>query len=597
MFQRLHELSEIIGEGEPLWKKLNEGMPQNYTRGLAICFDKDGEFVGMRNWSRRKEVLYRSGPPNGHDLTACSKFGGDLKKTIPRLGRAARAATAHTVNGRHAWWCAVADALENPDAAMLERAQTALDAAELDKDNRPFLFVARFDGLTIDPTFHWPESLAALEAGFASTLGKESKSAKGTCQICSKTNGPVFGNFNVLACYNLNMPGSIAGGFDPKRAVRNFPICAECAGGLGQAIIYADTNLRGWAAGLSYYVLPSTSSPELRDYLLEDTERAYGRLRISSAQDPLDDTERNLLSYAAELANEGRSADLSLHFVFFEQVKASWKITAEVRQVSPSRMAALHAAVHDLRRDPLLAGGSAKEPKPFSLNTGLLADFSSTSAKRDPRQLRGWLVALLEGRTIERDSFYHVVTGALLARTRKDPQYSETSARRAWGVVRFALKTGLIDAKEVPMRPETPLSSYGAYCAEHSDFFAGQEHIAAFLSGCFANVVCYVQKKERGAAPFAKKFRGRLVDATLLRRLYHEGRDRLEIYNGMGLVHDLDADLAEALVAVGNDWKASPDELTLAFTVGLALQFRLQQRKSEEQTTTDGEASSGEDRK
>ena len=71
-----------------------------------------------------------------------------------------------------------------------------------------------------------------------------------------------------------------------------------------------------------------------------------------------------------------------------------------------------------------------------------------------------------------------------------------------------------------------------------------------------------MQKKERGANPFAKKFRGRLVDAPLLRRLFHEGRDRLEIYNGMGLARDVDADLAEALVVVGNEWKVSPDELT-----------------------------------
>ena len=91
-------------------------------------------------------------------------------------------------------------------------------------------------------------------------------------------------------------------------------------------------------------------------------------------------------------------------------------------------------------------------------------------------------------------------------------------------------------------------------------------------------MVCYVQQKARGAAPFAKKFQGRLVDPRLIGRLYREGRDRLEVYGGMGLAHALDADLAEALIDVGGEWGAPSDALTLAFTTGYALQPRIAAR-------------------
>lgn len=595
MFQRLHELAEIIDQGEPTWQKLNEGMPENYTRGLAICFDSSGVFSGVKSWGRHGEVVYRSGPPNGHDLTACSKFGGEPRKTLKRLGRASETIEGLSEGTRKSWWSTVGDQLCAAEDGLVETVTSALEEAGTDQDNRPYLFVAELDGLKVSPSFEWPESHLSLTRGFLDSLGRTTKADAGTCQICGEKDREVFGNYNVLACYNLDKPGFIAGGFDKKNAVKNFPVCSECAVDLSQAIVYANDHLRGWAAGLSYLVIPSTSSGELREYLLEKTEEGYRRLRLEEGRDPLDDSERDLLDIASELAREDKAADLALHFLFFEQEKASWKLTAEVRQVSPSRMAQLQSSARALRRDPLLVGGSEKEPVPFRLTSQILADLSTTSFKRDQRQLRDWLVALLQGQALERGAFYHTVAGALIARSRKDPKYTESTARRAWAVVRYALMTGLIEREEGRMRPQTPASCYGAYCAEHPEFFTTDEHVAAFLSGCFANVVCAVQQKARGAKPFAKKFRGRLVDPTLLRRLYHEGRDRLEIYDGVGLARDLDADLAEALVAVGDDWKVSHDELTLAFTIGLALQYRVRQRAQQEKKEMTGDSAASEE--
>jgi hypothetical protein len=44
MFQRLYELSLCLPQREP-WQRLNEGMPGNYDRGFAICFDADGQWT------------------------------------------------------------------------------------------------------------------------------------------------------------------------------------------------------------------------------------------------------------------------------------------------------------------------------------------------------------------------------------------------------------------------------------------------------------------------------------------------------------------------------------------------------------------------
>ncbi|NJO17960.1 MAG: hypothetical protein HC877_20205 [Thioploca sp.] len=43
MFQRLHELSALFPKKE-LWQRINEGMPAEYNRQLALCFSEQGQW-------------------------------------------------------------------------------------------------------------------------------------------------------------------------------------------------------------------------------------------------------------------------------------------------------------------------------------------------------------------------------------------------------------------------------------------------------------------------------------------------------------------------------------------------------------------------
>jgi hypothetical protein len=70
MFQRLHQLARCLPE-RPAWERLNEGMPDNDDRGLALRFGPDGAWHGVRTYLGNQGVLYRSGPPNGTDFTPC----------------------------------------------------------------------------------------------------------------------------------------------------------------------------------------------------------------------------------------------------------------------------------------------------------------------------------------------------------------------------------------------------------------------------------------------------------------------------------------------------------------------------------------------
>lgn len=46
MFHRLYELARCLPERAG-WERLNEGMPDLYDRGLALCFIADSTWVGF----------------------------------------------------------------------------------------------------------------------------------------------------------------------------------------------------------------------------------------------------------------------------------------------------------------------------------------------------------------------------------------------------------------------------------------------------------------------------------------------------------------------------------------------------------------------
>jgi hypothetical protein len=282
--------------------------------------------------------------------------------------------------------------------------------------------------------------------------------------------------------------------------------------------------------------------------------------------------------------------------IFFdgEPNSAAWRIQAEVQQVLPSRLKQLYEARHRLAQDPLLftvqGKGKGTEEKPFNFTTMTLRSFTGSELddKTSAALLRAWLAAIFEARTIERGPFLRQLVRHLLATGRKEPTKLGWATRQAWAVYRFARTINLISGGEAAMVINPPKSAYGTYIQGHQDFFIRPELVTAFLTGCYASTVASVQRHERGADPFTKKFLGRLLTQEHLRRLYREGHDKLAQYRKLGIVAtSLDPDLAASWVECGDQWNTSDEETTFAFTLGYSLAYRIRQLVGEGISETD----------
>jgi CRISPR-associated protein Csh1 len=577
MFHRLYELSRSLPEREP-WQRLNEGMPAQYDRGLAICFDRQGEWSSVKTVSGNQGVVYRSGPPNGTDLTSCCKLASN---TPNRLLRAAKnlADCDGLVSEKRAWLgSSIASFERNKDDIWAEvqakRGQAGVD----DKEHRGYVYWAQDPD--IKPLYAWPEAKDFLVQQFLAPFAKGG-TRKGQCSVCGRSNLTVYGNFSVLACYNLDKPGSIAGGFKPVQAHRNLPVCGDCTLALADAATFAETYLSSNMAGQSYMILPYANAPSVREELYHSLREHPDRYRLSKAHD--------LVGEELELMGEfaGYGDQLAFALIFFKSDQAAWRIQAEVQQLLPSRMQALHKAIKNITRADDLASEDKKNSKPLHITAMTFKTFSGTAQEVSADTLRAWLVALFEHRLIDYKNFLHHLVSKLISTGKSKPEFLHWMTRQAWGLYRYAMLTDLItqnEAKEQPsMQEAIPDSAYGRYVETHRDFFNRPELVAAFLSGCYASLVASVQRQERGADPFTKKFIGRLLSRQQLRRLYREGHDKLAQYGKLGyVVKTLDPDLATAWVACEDRWTINDEEATFAFTIGYSLAYRIQQIDSQD---------------
>lgn len=571
MFQRLYELSQCLPE-RTAWERLNEGMPENYDRGLALCFGSGGEWLGVRTYKGNNGVVYRSGPPNGVDFTPCCKLAGN---TAIRIANTVQEFISYDglPGNKRQWLIDSLDCFNKIREKIWQEVEAKQKEAGVDKDHRAYIYWADEN---MQPVYAWPETQAFMvDRALEAFEDKGGVRKKGSCAICGNTGIKVYGNYAVVACYNLNNPGGIAGGFQAHKAHRNFPVCGDCALSVSETFTFVERELSSSMAGQSYLVLPFSNNPEIREEL---------RARLSQRPDRYRLGKHDLVADEMALTEEfsGCGDQLAFTLIFYKEQNASWRVQAEIQQLLPSRLQQLHDAGKTISRAADLMVEDKKEIKPVYINALTFKNFSSGSEKASDDTLRGWLAALFAGQSVDERHFLHCLVTKLLSVGQRNVDLLHWMTRHAWGLYRYACLTQLIIPDPVMEHPTMneviPNSPYGRYAQEHADFFRCPELVVAFLTGCYASQVASVQRQERGADPFTKKFIGRLLSRQHLQRLYREGHSKLAQYGKLAyVITGLDPDLANAWVACGDDWVISNEAATFAFTIGYSLAYRIGQ--------------------
>ena len=584
MFTKLLELNRIIEGKTPRTKleRLNQGLGEAYRHGIAICFNRvTGAYSGLRLVQGSAGVVYMAASgANGFSPTAVQKFTDDPRKTLDKIKRCVNVLAESSAR--------IKNVLKQL-AASLDDARIVADVSDKiadikpDVENRAYLFAAFVNGEIIEPLYAEQEVRAYMSAKAFDdygTAGRKNDSVQNdrVCYVCGEAGRRVYGNFSRLKSYNLDKPGMITGGFGMSQTLKNFPVCDECIAAISSAYDYAKQRLTFSFCGERYLLLPClrTEDDELAEIIVRKLE-GMGHTTQTREYEKITGSQNDILE---ELADAGQGKDLlTLTMIFFEESNASWKITAEIPEILPSRISRIYSVKRAVESDDYLKMGD----KPFFFTFRIIRDFAGNSGKTSQRKFMGYVDAVFSGGGISETVFLSDVVRAVVTRAKREPQMLPFMVRDALAAWRFLNELGIFEKGVRTMSdPVGTGGKYGRFVESHKDFFNAREKVAAFLTGCYVSKVLFAQGQNLGNSPFYKKLRGMKLDMKRLQALYPEARNKIQQYDAFGLVKELDPLLASAWIECGNDWKITDDEATLSFTIGLSLDYNINKTDKEQ---------------
>ena len=152
-----------------------------------------------------------------------------------------------------------------------------------------------------------------------------SKENDKNCYCCKKKKKEVYGFVNTYNFYTVDKIGFVSGGFDQKKAWKNYPICSECANILEKGKKYIEDKFTDRFSGLSYMVIPKTIfNIEDNDYFEILLEQFENKNKISLSEEKGDEllhNEKISLEAISQIEN-----NMMFNIMFFEKDKNSFKI-------------------------------------------------------------------------------------------------------------------------------------------------------------------------------------------------------------------------------------------------------------------------------
>lgn len=592
MFERLLHIHQVMsGESkdDPV-SLLKQSLPEAYQYGIAICFDPSGNYRGVQLTKGNTDVVYAKGLSHqgAYDPTAVSLLGPKgAVNAAKRLGRAIEGlALSPACSDLRFDLEAIANNydIEKISAHLEDKLKQKNDDKE-----RAFVYVAWEEGDRIVPLYSYPEVqyhiVETQLSRFATREGVSLIAQDRPCAVCGRIGRQVMGNFTLITCYNLDKPGAIAGGMDYSAATSNFPVCDKCILGVSDGWNFAQTHLIFRLAGEQYLLLPQVYDPQIRESVIELLrDREKGASLRKDALKTITYDEEEIMEDLAERSGDRDTITLSM--VFFKKENAAWRITGEIHEILPSRIRQIYLTKRAVERDPVL---TFKEDKTYHFTLEALNTFSgSRPDKQSRKQFLSYVDAIFSGGQVAREVFFRDAVSTILNGFKREPGLASFMVRDAWASYGFLRQLGVLPSPKGGVQMTQEDNAYGRFMAEHQDFFDRPEKKVAFLTGCYVEIVCYVQRKPEhlGNDPFFRKVRGLKMDQRRLQKIHREARDKLHQYDSLGLVvTTLDPQLAQAWIDCGNQWELSDDETSFAFTLGLSLIWKVRGAKDSDAST------------
>jgi CRISPR-associated protein Csh1 len=407
------------------------------------------------------------------------------------------------------------------------------------------------------------------------------------CGVCGIQQSVVYGEAltELFKFFNMDKPGSIAGGFSTSRATKNAPVCLSCYLKIDEGTTFVRDHLTRRLGGRRYWLIPqfydqiTPQNKQDLDYLLQqirvknddgddaDTIGKKALERFETVQDELPDALHQV------------TFPVSYNFFFFTTQTGSAmprEIDLLLQDVAPTRLKAILEAARKARLE-------LENAKPIEFGFGILLTFAEDAflssvenifrgIQLERSRVFAWIMRYLRKQLVEK------VRARKKADVKKYEQEFYFGTHRAVVLLRFLELHGVL----VTHSPKEGLlvsqfkDSAEAYFSGYGETYSHPASKFLFVLGVLVNKVLYVQKENLKNDPFWKQLKDLRMQTKDFLALPSRCQAKLKQYrSGDSRLFELISDYQQ--LALGSAWDISTDEANTYFTMGLNLSYNFNQ--------------------
>ncbi len=398
----------------------------------------------------------------------------------------------------------------------------------------------------------------------------------GTCCLCGRNNVELLPKVDVFKFYTVDKPGFVSGGFSEQDIWRNCPVCISCEPILREGKKYMMEHLRFRFFGFVYYLIPSSTCNEDTQELLVDRLEAISYKSFSFKESS--ESEFSSLSgdMFEDLLESGDSN--SYRILFFKKDNAAERIILDMKDIFPSRFAALYSAKHHIEQT---YKELTKENFSFKYYRQFLSKTEPASKTYD---LDGSFLTLTHAIFTEEKVLLNTLLPHFMRDIRRaflNGDYLYHTTLRAWIGLIYLHEIGCVDYRRENTGMDEKLEKVLFIYDAGLDTKLKKGLV---LTGAFAQKVMNIQAHElNGSTPFFTRLKGLKLRQPDVEGMVTEAVTKMQEYDkyskGSKLIMETITDLIFSSPA---QWNLSTDEINFYIAGGMALSKKIYDELKEE---------------
>jgi CRISPR-associated protein Csh1 len=432
---------------------------------------------------------------------------------------------------------------------------------------------------------------------------KISKSENKMCAICREKRAEVYGFVSTYNFYTVDKPGMVSGGFDQRKAWKNYPVCRDCALTLEEGKRFLEDNGRFRFYGFDYLLIPKPLILDFDSEVYETLKDYHGegaQIRLTkNYKRLLDETKDDIFYYLS-----GKPNTFQCNILIYVASHNAFKILRYIEGVFPRRLRKLFEAKEAVDQNQYFKEYKIKVYKNGKPTGEKTLEFNFYSfwyffgKRRDEDKSSYFLDIVTKVFQNEKVSYSFFLNGIINQMRKLFAQGYSTKQAGLRGLcsLLYLQRLGILGdydhgdnmsenkISEIVNESQYPNSTQKleAIFDSFPEFFNRDSKRAVFIVGALAQLLLNLQSVVRGVsparAPFRSKLQGLRLDQRKVTSLLPEIKNKFEEYDKR-YYKGLEKLASEYLIQAGIDWGLSKDEVSFYFVLGMNLASYLKQSK------------------